>query len=161
MKKLKIFLDTSAISNLEQPNMPNEMADMKVLWGLIIHGAYEVVISTLVELELDRISDHAKKDILITYLDQIDCEPFELTTEMEKIANLIIKQNILKQKDFNDCMHIACALVTGCDCLVSYNFDDINNVKTMKGVRSLSIHNGYGDIDIVTAASLIQKGVLE
>ena len=158
MKKLKIFLDASAISNLYQDNMPNEMADMKTLWNMIEQGEYEMVFSTLVEHELSRIADPQKNAIIKDYIDQIGCEPCELTTEMEDIANLIIKHGILKQKDYNDCMHIACAMVTGCDCLVSYNFDDINNVKTMKGVRTISLLQGYGDIDIVTAASLIKKG---
>ena len=158
MKKIRIFLDANAISNLEQPNMTNEMADMKVLWELIKLGEYDLVISTLVEHELNRISDPKKRAIIKEYLAQIDYEPCELTTEMDEIANLIIKQNILKQKDFNDCMHIACAMVTRCDCMVSYNFDDINNVKTMKGVRTISLLQGYGDMDIVTAASLIKKG---
>ena len=41
MKKIKIFLDANAISNLDQPNMANEMADMKALWEHVKEGMYE------------------------------------------------------------------------------------------------------------------------
>ena len=158
MKKIKIFLDANAISNLDQPNMAYEMADMKALWELMKEGMYEIVISTLVIDELERIPKKDKKDLIFDYLNQIDMEVHDLTDEMKEIANLLLKYNILSEKDYNDAMHIACAMVTGCDCLVSYNFDDINNIKTIKGVRTISLLQGYGDMDILTAATLIGKG---
>ena len=158
MKKIKIFLDANAISNLDQPNMAYEMADMKALWEFMKEGMYEIVISTLVIDELERIPKKDKKELIFDYLNQIDTEVHDLTDEMKEIANLLLKYNILNEKDYNDAMHIACAMVTGCDCLVSYNFDDINNIKTIKGVRTISLLQGYGDMDILTAATLIGKG---
>ena len=42
MRKIKIYFETSAISNLEQPNMPEAMADMRALWERLIQGEYIV-----------------------------------------------------------------------------------------------------------------------
>ena len=50
METVRIFLDASAISNLEQLNMPKEMADMRALWGKIQQGYYKVIISEIINI---------------------------------------------------------------------------------------------------------------
>ena len=45
MEKIRIFLDASAISNLEQADMPKEMADMRALWEKIQQGEFDVIVS--------------------------------------------------------------------------------------------------------------------
>jgi hypothetical protein len=44
MKRIKIYLDTSVISYLDQQDAPERMADTHVLWNRIKAGAYEAVI---------------------------------------------------------------------------------------------------------------------
>ena len=158
MKKIKLFLDASAISSIVEAEKPERVADMQALWEMIKQDEYDVVISSLVEDELDKIKDLPKKATIYSYLEQIDYISHEVNEEMNYLANLIIQRGILTQNDFNDCMHIACSMVTRCDCIVSYNFEDMVNIRTIKGVRSISLLEGYGDIDILTAASLIKKG---
>ena len=158
MKKIKIYLETSAICNLYQLNKPKEMADMKALWELLKQGEYDVVISSTVTKEIMDIKDKAKLDLIIDYLAQIDIERFNLTDEAHSIAQMIIKHEILTENSYDDCTHIASAMITGCDCIISYNFRHLVNIRVIKNIRKISFIHGFGDMDIMTAEALLQKG---
>jgi len=155
MKKLKIYFDTSAISNLVQTSMPKEMDDMLKLWELIKNDVYDVVISEVVMNEIKAILDTQILNNIISYLEQINYETVVITDEIHTIAKSIIHHGILTQNSYIDCVHIACALSTNCNCLVSYNFKHLVKIRTINGVRAISNLHGYGYIDILTANTLI------
>jgi hypothetical protein len=48
----------------------------------------------------------------------------------------------LKQKSLSDCWHIANAIVSGCDAIVSWNFKHIVNMKTQKLLAALALCAG-------------------
>jgi hypothetical protein len=62
---------------------------------------------------------------------------------------------VLKQKSFNDCQHIAAAIIGGCDAIVSWNFKHIVNHKTMMGVKAVTALEGYDDLLIYTPSIII------
>ena len=155
MRKIKIYFETSAISNLEQPNMLEAMANMRALWERLIQGEYEVVLSDTVFDELYDIKDKNKLDILLNYLEQIEYDRIRLSDEVDTLTELIIEQGILPREKYRDCQHLACTLIADCDCIVSYNFGDINRLKTITGIQKLAILHGYRIINIVDAAKLL------
>ena len=53
MKKLKLYLDASAIGYLDEQTSPVEMNDMLLLWEAIKEEKYEVALS---EITLDEIN---------------------------------------------------------------------------------------------------------
>ena len=81
--------------------------------------------------------------MLLEYLSRICYEKLEITDEVLKVANQIIDMGILTPKSMDDCQHIATAVVHGCDCILSWNFKHIVNIKTIKG--------GYGQSRILKA----------
>ena len=159
VKKLKLYLDASAIGYLDEQTSPNEMNDMLALWTEIQQGRYSVILSEVTLNELNANKNRKKVNILINYLADISYNIVKVDLEIERIAELV-KTNglLLSDKKRNDRLHIGCAIVSGCDILVSYNFKDLANVMTIKGVRGVSSISGYGNIDIVPAAMLIGKG---
>ncbi|MCL1947843.1 MAG: hypothetical protein FWF51_11955 [Chitinivibrionia bacterium] len=60
-----------------------------------------------------------------------------------------------RQKYFGDCLHIACAIVSGCDVIVSWNFKHIVNYKTHMGVKAVTALEGYKELLIYTPAMLL------
>ena len=159
MSKLKIYLDTSAIGYLDEITSPKEMEEMQSLWVLIKNGVYSVVISPVVMDELMANLNIAKRDILLSNLGQIEYAISEVTEDVHKIAKSVVINGVLPEKNYNDCLHIACAITSRCDCIVSYNFKHLVNIQTIKGVRAISNLHGNGNIDIVSAITLIQRGV--
>ena len=158
MKKLKIYIDTSVIGYLYQETQPEKMADTRKLWKLIKQGEYQVVISELLFEELNANPNEEIKKTLLGFLAEIDYQNMQITEEIEELAQLVVETGILTQKSYDDCVHIACAIINDCDVLVSWNFKHLVNIRTINGVRGLSNIKGYGNIDIVQPTILIQNG---
>ena len=160
MKKLKIYLDTSAIGYLDEQSSPKEMIDMQVLWDEIRHEKYDVMLSEVTLAELNASKNVEKVEALSGFLNEIQYKIIKVNDDVEKVADLVKSTGLLiSDKHQNDRLHIGCAITSGCDVLVSYNFKNLANVRVIKGVRGISILSGYGNvnIDIVPAAMLISE----
>ena len=91
------------------------------------------------------------------YLNQIDYFVFSTSESTVNLAEKFIDFGILKQRSFDDCRHIAAAILAGCDIITSWNFKHIVNVKTVRGVRTITTLEGYKDLLIYPPSVLIQE----
>jgi len=158
LKKLKIYIETSAIGYLDEHESPNDMKAMLALWDNIRDSKYDVIISALTFRELNDNKNIKKLNTLLGYIAQIEYETIGITEEAEYIAELMRKSELLiSNKHHNDRLHIGCAFVTGCDVIVSMNFKHLVNVKTIRGVRAISNIEGYKNIDIIQPAALVEE----
>ena len=159
MKKLKIYLDASALGYLDEQSSPKDMNDMLTLWGLIKQGRYDVALSEVTLNEIHANKNTVKVNTLVQFLSEITFDIIEINDEVHKIAALIKSTELLiSDKHQNDRLHIGCALVHGCDIIVSYNFKHLANVRIIKGVRGIASLSGYGNIDIMPPTMLIEEG---
>ena len=90
------------------------------------------------------------------YLGKIEFTTLEVDEESIEIAQRIIDLGILKAKSFDDCQHIAIAVVNDCDIVLSWNFKHMVNIKTIRGVRAITNLEGYKDIEIVSPSVLLE-----
>lgn len=157
MKRLKVYLDTSVVSYLYQEDAPEKMQDTLSLWELFRQGIYEVYVSDIVFREIDRCSEE-KLNILLDYLYQIEYHEVETDSNTIELAEKFIDFGILKKKSFDDCQHIAAAILAGCDVIISWNFKHIVNVKTVKGVKVITTLEGYKDLLIYPPSALLEEG---
>jgi predicted nucleic acid-binding protein len=149
IKKLKIYLDTSVISHLQHEDVPEKMQDTLLFWEELKTGKYDVVISDLTLEEIRRCSQ-PKQTNMLNYLEEIDYEIFHANDEVDDLAQEYIKNDVLKRKNITDCLHIASAVVSDCDVIVSWNFKHVVRFKTIQGVRAVNVKNGYfKSMDIV------------
>lgn len=156
MKKLKIYLDTSVISYLEQEDVPEKMEQTRELWKILQIGKYEVVLSDLVLSEINECKE-PKRSILLEYLSEISYTRVSIEEETEQIANEIIEAGILNPKSFDDCLHIASAILNDCNIIVSWNFKHMVNVDTINGVRRITFAKRYNNIDIYAPYVLLSE----
>ena len=156
-RKLKVYLDTSVISYLQQEDTPERMKDTLALWKQFEAEKYDICLS---QVTLDEVGEcrEPKRTVLYEYLSKISYTKLEITDEVLKVANQIIAMGILTPKSFDDCQHIATAVVQGCDCIISCNFKHIVNIKTIKGVRAITHLESYKDIDIMNPSVLLGGG---
>ncbi len=156
MRKLKVYLDTSVISHLLQEDVPEKMADTRKLWDMFKDGKYDVYLSTVT---LEEIADcpEPEKSKMYDYLEQIDYTPIKITDDVSDIAQQIIDMGILTRKSYDDCQHIAAAVVNACDCIISWNFKHIVNIKTIRGVRAITNLEGYKPIEILNPSVLLES----
>ena len=144
-RKQKIYLDTSVVSHLDQHDAPERMAETQKFWELVKKGEYSVFISEVATDEIDNCNDE-KKNKLYSYLRKVEYAFVNKSRDMEELATHIIDMGILTQKSFDDCCHIALAILNECDIIVSWNFKHLVNPKTIRGIRAITISQGYKDI---------------
>lgn len=156
VQKLKVYLDTSVISYLTQEDAPEKMADTQKLWKMFKQNRYDVFLSTVT---LKEISDcpEPKREILYEQLSQIKYTPIQIDNSMYEVARQIIDMKILTSKSFDDCQHIAAAVMAGCDCIISWNFKHIVNIKTIRGIRAITNLRGYKPIEIINPSVLLES----
>jgi predicted nucleic acid-binding protein len=155
VKKLKLYLDTSIISHLEAPDIPEKMEDSIKLWTRIKNDEYDVYISPIVLLELYACSE-PKRSTLARHLRSISYTELLETDEVIELANEYINAGILKEKSFDDCQHIAYACVYNCDMVISWNFKHMVNIKTISGIKSVNAFVGYKEMPIYTPTMLVE-----
>ena len=156
MKKTKIYLDTSVISHLGAPDTPEKMADTLRLWEKIKKGAYEVVLSEVVFDELEDCSE-PKRSYLMDLLSKIQYERVEQNSDTEVLANRFIELGILRKKSLDDCLHIASALLSDCDIIVSWNFKHIVNPRIIKGAKIVATMEGHREIMVCSPSMLLEE----
>ena len=156
MRKLKIYLDTSAISYLFADDAPEKMKETLRLWNEFKQERFEIYLSELTVFELQECSE-PKKSKMFESLKEINYQTLVETDEIEKLANEYLKLNVLTRKSFDDCRHIAYAVVSNCDVIVSWNFKHLVNLKTINRVRYVNAVNNYKEISIVSPSMLFEE----
>ena len=156
MNKIKVYLDTSVISYLDQMDAPERMKETRDVWKLFKTGQYEIYISDIVVFEIGKCSVEKQK-ILLGYLDQIEYTIIETDEDTVNLAEKFIDFGFLKRKSYDDCRHIAAAIMAGCDFIISWNFKHIVNVKTIRGIKAVTTYEGYKDLMIYPPSALLEE----
>ena len=156
MRKLRIYLDTSVISHLDQPEKPSEQASSAILFEAIHSGAFEVFLSDVVLQEINQCSP-TKRETLLTFISQIDYINLAITPAVSSLAELIITRQVLPPSSIADSQQIAAAILAGCDYIVSWNMKHIANVEVNKGIRHITIDEGYKEIMLVPPPMLPER----
>ncbi|MDR1730928.1 MAG: type II toxin-antitoxin system VapC family toxin [Synergistaceae bacterium] len=153
-RKFKIYLDTSAISHLDQPGKRSEFEYTRQFWRDI--EKYDVYISEVVIRELSK-SDHEKAATLFGYISDIEYTLLDKTDEVYALADRIIQRKILPPKSIEDARHIAHALAAECDYLLTWNMNHLANVDTNEGIRLLTFDLMRKPILIIPPSMLVKK----
>lgn len=156
MRKMKVYLDTSVISYLEQEDAPEKMAETRQLWEMFKRGKYDVYLSTVTLEEIEKCPE-PKRTKFKMHMNEIKFAVLDITKEVTDVAGKIIEMGILTKKSFDDCRHIGTAVVNECDCILSWNFKHIVNIKTIHGVRAITSLDGYKSIEIWNPSVLLES----
>jgi predicted nucleic acid-binding protein len=156
MRKLKIYLDTSTISHLEQPEKPSEQAYSREMFDYIKKERFEVYLSSVV---FDEINECLlpKREILLRNIAEINFEDIVISDAVQTLAAKIIERKVLPKNSIRDSQHIAAAIISGCDYIVSWNMKHMANVKTNKNIRHIIIDEGYKEIMLVPPSMLLDE----
>lgn len=159
MSKVRLYLDTSIISYLNQPDTPEKEAVTNKFWEIIRTGVYDLYISDTTIQEINKCKE-PKKSHMYEWLTEIKYSLILNNDEIDSLVEKILELNILINKSIDDCHHIASALIANCDYILSWNFKHLVNIKTVKGIRAIANLQGYKQIDIVTPEYFVHEGDL-
>ena len=157
-RKLKVYLDTSVISYLMQTDAPDESKITLRLWEKFKTGIYDIYLSQVDFIEMNK-CDEPKLSFLKSKLNEINYEILEVKDSTRNLAKEIINMGILTDKSFDDCTHIAVALENECDIIVSWNFKHMVNIKTINGIRAITLLKNQKNINILNPLTLLEMEV--
>jgi predicted nucleic acid-binding protein len=149
MRVQRIYIDTSIIGGYFDKEF--DIATQQ-LFNEVLKGEYKIVISNITEGELLNAPEHVKT--LLNDL-HIDYEVIKLTADAVSLALEYIRENVVGQTSYDDCLHIAIATISRLDILVSWNFKHIVNIKRIRGYNGVNIKNGYPPIEIRSPKDII------
>jgi predicted nucleic acid-binding protein len=149
MRLQKIYIDTSVLGGYFDKEF--DIATRR-LFDEVKKGEYQVVLSNVTEGELLNAPERIRT--LLNDL-SIDYEIIALTDDAVKLALEYIRENVVGQASYDDCLHIAIATISRLDLLVSWNFKHIVNIKRIRGYNGINIKNGYPSIEIRSPQDLI------
>ncbi|MBR0427721.1 MAG: PIN domain-containing protein [Clostridia bacterium] len=157
-KKIRVYLDTSVISYLDQQDAPERMQETRELWNILATGKYEIVISSITLAEIAK-CDKEKFMNLIYYISQLDYIEYDANNDdVDELAGLIVQEDILSPKSIEDASHIAAAILSESDIILSWNFKHLVNIKTINGVRKICFSRSFNKIiDIYSPNILLEK----
>jgi predicted nucleic acid-binding protein len=158
-RKLRLYLDTTIPSYLfvkgwqdgsEAARLVWERHETtRRLWERCVAGEYRVSLSDIFFEELKR-CPQPKLGKIQEQLDMVAFDRLHDSLEARGLAAEYIRRGVLEEKDFNDCLHIAYAVVNGCDMILSWNFRHIVNDLTRGKVRVVNSISRYNEIGIVS-----------
>jgi PIN domain. len=156
MRRMKIYLDTSVISYLDQQDSPENMQITRELWEYFKLDECEICLSEAVLEELHKCPE-LKLHQLIVFLGQIHYTLLKLDDEAMELAEKYISEGVLARKHLLDLIHLATASVNDCNILLSWNFSHIVQHKTMTGVNATNKRYGYGELLLLSPFSFKWK----
>jgi predicted nucleic acid-binding protein len=152
---MRLYLDTSIFGALFDTELPRRVEITRPLLDSIIKGKSTGVISNVVLEETERAPGELKEKIL----EEIRKVPLEIISEDDASADLLQiyeKEGFVRKAARLDLRHLAVAVISGADAVVSWNFRDIVNLRTRRAVHSINLRLGLPLIEIVSPEEVIE-----
>ncbi|MGL6227075.1 MAG: hypothetical protein ACRC10_10690 [Thermoguttaceae bacterium] len=156
MRRIKLYLDTSVISHIEAPHKPVEEKMTRQFFQTVAEKSdeFEILLSPVVITELeDSPPDFRMK--FSDFLESLEYYLIPYNMEAVDLATSYCQQGVLAERHIRDLTHIAYAVVTRCDYIVSWNMKHFVNVHTIRRVNTVNEMNNYHAIFIVTPQHII------
>ncbi len=149
MKRLKLYFDTSVIGGFFDDEFSEDTIQ---IFNEVKNGTYDLVISDLTIKELIKAPEKVRK---VLQDNKINFEEIIVTQETIELASEYVKEKVVGQTSFDDCIHIATATINKIDILVSWNFKHIVNIQRIRGYNSINLRNGYQTLEIRSPKDII------
>lgn len=144
--RLKVYLDTSVISAFGDARWPERQLLTREFFARFDEFApctSEVAIS-----EINRTRDPARRAEMLSLLERLTLLPLDTTATM--LSNRYLDAGIFPDSVPDDALHVAVAVLTGQNVIVSWNFKHLVNLRRKAAVLALNQSLGYRTPDIIT-----------
>jgi predicted nucleic acid-binding protein len=147
---MRVYIDTSVVGGRFDSVFKERTAQF---WNAVINGDIHIIVSDILEDELDKSPKHVLE--FFSNLPKTQIELVVATKDSESLAEKYIAAGVVGASSLDDCRHIAIATINRADVLVSLNFKHIVNIKRIHGYNGVNLLNGYPTIEIRTPDEVI------
>lgn len=142
-RKMLIYVDASVVGGCDDVEFAE---DSLALWRLFRQGQYVMVLSEHTLRELAGAPERVRKRPL-----EIPHEHRVILADDDEayaLAEAYLEHQIVGPGSRSDALHVALAVVSECDVLVSWNFKHIVNLGRIRLFNAVSLEKGYRPIEI-------------
>ena len=150
----RVYVDASVVYGALTQRFAKET---KPFWDAVMGGRVRVILSDVLEQEINRSPAHVRK--FYHELPESQIERIVSTEESNRLAAQYVAENVVGKSSLDDCRHIALATFANADVLVSWNFKHIVNVDRIYGYHSVNVKHGYPQINIRTPYEVIYDDI--
>lgn len=151
--KQRIYIDTSVVGGYFDDEFSS---DTIPFFEQAKNGEIRIIVSDLLDAELLRAHEFVKK--LLIGIPETNIERVKLSKLAVILADKYIAAKVVGRTSRVDCQHIAIAIISNADVLVSWNFKHIVNLERIRGYNGINYQNGFKMIEIRTPKELISYG---
>ena len=127
--------------------------ETKLLFEKVNQGEIICVYSNLTESELSNAPEKVR-EFFENIPDNLK-EKLTVTPDALFLAETYVKEKVVGETSFDDCVHIATATINKVDLLVSWNFKHIVNVYRIRGYNSINLRLGYPSLNIHSPKEIV------
>lgn len=136
----RMYLDTRVPSACYDDRLPDRRDMTRRFWRSTI-PQFDVFVSELTTREIQQTRNPARRKSLMALINPLDLLP--LVPQTQALGETFIREGLLPAKRWADAYHLAIAVANGMDLLVSWNYDEIVNIRTKRLLPVLSVKHGY------------------
>ena len=150
MRRLKIYIETSTWNFVFAEDSPEKMAITKDFFEVVRRGVYEIYISDIVLLEIERAKDDIRRK-LSGLINEYRPKEIQSSDEIEDLAQEYLAKKIVPSHKREDALHIAIATVEELDAVVTWNYRHMANLRKAELFYSVNVEMGYHKrLEIIT-----------
>lgn len=152
MRKTRLYLDTSPIIRFNDDQAPIRQAITKDFFRIVAERSdeYELFVSPITIDELNKSKSEEKRQASTEFLKLIAHTKLPKESTAENLAWQYVIDGVLSQSHIDDLTHVAYAVVSHCDYIVTWNMRHLANDKTVSRVNIVNAIENYGKIFITT-----------
>lgn len=140
---MKLYIDTSVFGGLFDQEFET---DSLLFFNLIEKQNDMIVYSDVVVKEIAL----APRQVQELFNGLANTVRLKTTNSMKKLAKAYIASGALRAIDINDAEHVACATISKCDMVISWNFTHLANKLRVMKYNIVNTALGYNFIEIIS-----------
>lgn len=143
--KLKIYVDTSVISAVTDDRQPARRTDTMAFFART--DEFDLGTSVVAREEIEETADDTRRAQMLGVLAGLSVFPLDM--EMQELAGRYVLAGIFTDSQIDDALHLAAAVVTRHDILVSWNFRHLVNRRRRALILAANASLGYPPIEVI------------
>lgn len=155
MKKLRLYFETTMFNYFFDTDRDGH-TDTVRMFEAVRAGEYEAYTSEYVTYEL-QMSSEPKRSSMLALIEEYGIKVLEIDEESDRLSNVYVSEGIMPAKYGLDSAHIASASVHLLDCVLSFNFEHINKLKTKEMTALVNFREGYRSVIICTPMEVLDN----
>lgn len=93
---------------------------------------------------------------MLSLIERYNIKVIDADDEAVRLAGVYVQNNVIPAKYRMDGTHIAIASINELDCILSFNFQHINKLKTKRMTELINLNEGYKGIIICTPMEVLE-----